>query len=78
LCYKLSIVPCYLQEVLMRKSSSQRIAQSTLFHPPHKGPAWQELPREIKLKAVKLFARLLREHFGKLHAAGRRKEAGDE
>ena len=62
----------------MRKSLSHRVAQSTLFHPPHKSPAWQELPREIRLKAVKLFARLLREYFGSLHAAGPRKEAGDE
>ena len=62
----------------MRKSLSHTIAQSTLFHPPHKSPAWQELPREIRLKAVKFLARLLREHFGRLHAASTGKEAGDE
>lgn len=62
----------------MRKSLSHRVAQSTLFHPPHKNPAWQELSREIRLKAVQLLARLLREHFGRLHAAGPGKEAGDE
>jgi hypothetical protein len=62
----------------MRKSLSHRVAQSTLFHPPHKSPAWQELPREIRLKAVKLCARLLREYFGRLHAAGPKEEAGDE
>jgi hypothetical protein len=63
----------------MRKSLSHRVvAQSTLFHPPHKSPAWQELPREIRMKAGRLLARLLREHFGRLHAASSRKEAGDE
>lgn len=62
----------------MRKSFSHRVAQSTLFHPPHKSPAWQELPREIRLKAVKLVARLLREHVARLHAASTGKEAGDE
>jgi hypothetical protein len=78
LCYKLSIVPWYLQEVLMRKSLSHRITQSTLFHPPQKSPVWQGLPREIRLKVVGLLARLLREHSGRLHASGTRKEAGDE
>lgn len=62
----------------MRKSLSHRVAQSTLFHPPHKSPAWQELPREIRLKAERLLARLLREHFARLRAASSRKEAGDE
>jgi hypothetical protein len=61
----------------MRKPLCHR-AQSTLFHTLHKSPAWQELPREIRLKAVKLLARLLREHFGRLHAASARKEAGNE
>ncbi len=37
LCYKLSIAPCYLQEVLMRKSLSQKITQSTLFQPMARG-----------------------------------------
>jgi hypothetical protein len=62
----------------MRKSLSHRVAQSTLFHPPRKSPAWQELPQEIRLKAARLLARLLREHFGRLDAASTKKEAGDE
>jgi hypothetical protein len=62
----------------MRKSLSHRVAQSTLFHPPHKSPPWQGLPREIRLKAARLLARLLREHFGRPNAAGTKKEAGDE
>jgi hypothetical protein len=62
----------------MRKSMSCRIAQSTLFHPRHKSPAWQELPREIRLKAARLLARLLRDHLERVHASNTRKEAGDE
>lgn len=63
----------------MQKSlSQQRVTQLTLFHPPRKTPAWQGLPREIRLETVKLFARLLREHFARPYASGRRKEAGDE
>ena len=62
----------------MQKSLSHRVAQFTLFHPPHKAPAWQGLPREIRLKAARLLAQLLREHFGRPHAAIAKKEAGDE
>jgi len=79
LCYKVSIVPCYLQEVLMRKSlSRQRVAQFKLFHPTQKRPSWQMLPPETRWKTVKLLARLLREQIGRVHAPGSRKEAGDE
>jgi len=79
LCYKVSIVPCYLQEVLMRKSLiRQRVAQFKLFHPPQKYPSWQVLPPETKRKTVRLLARLLREHIGRVGASGSRKEAGDE
>src|ERR1017187_10360187 len=68
-----------LQEVLMRRSlNRQRVAQLKLFHPRHQSPAWQGLPRETRLRTVRLFARLLREHSGKVHASGSRKEAGDE
>ena len=63
----------------MRKSlSRQRVAQFKLFHPPQKSPSWQVLPAETRRKSVRLLARLLREHFGTIHASGSRKEAGDE
>ena len=79
LCYKVSIVPCYLQEVLMRKSPiQQRVAQFKLFHPPQKHPSWQVLPAETRRKTIRLLARLLREHIGRVGASGSRKEAGDE
>ena len=58
---------------------SLKVAQLNLFHPRHQGPAWQGLPLEIRLRTVRLFARLLREHSGRIHAAGSRKgTAGDE
>jgi hypothetical protein len=79
LCYKVSIIPCYLQEVLMRKSlTRQRVAQFKLFNPPQKHPSWQVLPAETRRKTVRLLARLLREHIGRVGASGSRKEAGDE
>ena len=79
LCYKVSIIPCYLQEVLMRKSLiRQRVAQFKLFHPPQKRPSWQVLPPETKRKTVRLLARLLREHIGRVHVSGSKKGAGDE
>jgi hypothetical protein len=76
LCYKVSIVPCYLQEMLMRKSlSRQRVAQFKLFHTPQKRPPWQVLPPETRRKTVRLLARLLREHIGRVHASGSKREA---
>jgi hypothetical protein len=79
LCYKVSIVLCYLQEALMRKSlSRQRVAQFKLFHPPQKRPSWQMLPPETKRKTVRLLSRLLREHIRRVDASGSRKEAGNE
>jgi hypothetical protein len=79
LCYKVSINPCYLQEVLMRKSlTRQRVAQFKLFHPPQKRPSWQLLPSETKRNTVRLLARLLREHIGRVHVSGSKKGAGDE
>jgi hypothetical protein len=63
----------------MRKSPiRQRITQFKLFHPPQKHPSWQVLPAETRRKTVRLLARLLREHIGRVDASGSRKEAGDE
>ena len=79
LCYKVSIVPCYLQEVLMREPlTRQRVAQFKLFHPPQKHPSWQVLPAETRRKTIRLLARLLREHIGRVHVSGSKKGAGDE
>jgi len=63
----------------MRKSlTRQRVAQFKLFYPPQKRPSWQVLPAENKRKTVRLLARLLREHIGRVRASASRKEAGDE
>ena len=63
----------------MRKSPiQQRVAQFKLFHPPQKHPSWQVLPAETRRKTIRLLARLLREHIGRVRASGSRKEAGDE
>jgi hypothetical protein len=79
LCYKVSIVLCYFQEVLMQGLlNRQRIAQLKLFRPRHPSPAWEGLPQEIRLRTVRLVAQLLREHSGRGQASGSRKEAGDE
>ena len=55
-----------------------RVAQHKLFHPCHHPPAWQGLPPEIRLRTVRLLARLLREHSGRVQGPGSSKEAGDE
>ena len=63
----------------MRKSlARQRVAQFKLFHPPQKRPSWQVLPAETRRKTVRLLARLLREHIGRVHVCGSKKGAGDE
>jgi hypothetical protein len=79
LCYKPSIVPCSLQEVLMPGSvNSPRLAQPTLFHPPLSRPSFQTLPLEIQEKTIRLLARLLRLHVDRVFAAGVAQEARDE
>jgi len=63
----------------MRRLLNQpRVAQHKLFHPCEQRPAWQGLPPEISLRTVRLLARLLREHFGRVQGLGSGEEAGDE
>ena len=63
----------------MRRLLNQpRVAQHKLFHPCHQSLAWQGLPPEIRLRTVRLLARLLREHSGRVQGPGSSKEAGDE
>jgi hypothetical protein len=52
--------------------------QFKLFQPPQKLPSWQGAASETRRKTVRLLARLLREHIGRVHAFGSRKGAGDE
>jgi hypothetical protein len=77
-CYKPSIVPCSVQEVLMRRSvNPPRLSQPTLFHPRPACPSFQTLPPEIQEKTIRLLARLLRVHVDRGLAAGQTQEAGD-
>jgi hypothetical protein len=79
LCYKPSIVPCSLPEVLMPRSVNQaRLSQPTLFHPPHKHPSLQAFPPDIQEKTIRLLARLLQLHAAPVLASGRTREACDE
>jgi len=78
-CYKPSIVPCSPQEVLMPQFVNRpRLAQPTLFHPPHPRPSFQTLPPEIQERTIRLLARLLRLHVDRVFAAGVAQEARDE
>jgi hypothetical protein len=78
-CYKPSIVPCSLQEVLMPRSVNRpRLVQPTLFHPTHPRPPFQTLPPATQEKTVTLLARLLRVHVDRVLASGQAQEARDE
>jgi hypothetical protein len=80
LCYKPSIVPCSLQEVLMPWSiNRRRLSQPTLFHPPYRHPSLQAFPPEIQEKTISVLAALLRVHVGRVVvAADGAEEARDE
>ena len=55
-----------------------RLLQSTLFRPLSPYPTFQTMPPEIQAKAIRLLARLLREHIDRGVAAGSVREAHDE
>ena len=59
-------------------ANRSRLCQPTLFHPPHRPPAFQRLPPAIQEKTIELLARLLRVHLDRVLAAGHAREAGDE
>ncbi len=61
-CYKLSTIPRYAKEVLMRIPSSPRWAtQFTLFQSSPRTPRWEQLPWEVRQQTVRLLARMLNE-----------------
>jgi hypothetical protein len=79
ICATLSTRPNTAEEVLMRPSPrSSRVPQLSLFHPPSPSPRWATFPREVREQAVRLLARLLREHRDGVGVAGRGPEAGHE
>jgi len=55
-----------------------RFSQPTLFHPPQPRPHFQNLPREIQDKTIRLLARLLRLRADQPRVAGERPEARHE
>jgi acyl-CoA reductase-like NAD-dependent aldehyde dehydrogenase len=53
--------------------------QFDLFHPPQTEPDWHTLPEPARQQAVKLLARMFREHQQQLsRAAAQDREVGDE
>ena len=53
--------------------------QLDLFYPPPTQPDWHTLPEPARQQAVKLLARMFREHQQRLsRAAGQDREMGDE
>lgn len=60
-----------------RRQQVAQLAQLKLFHRPSTVPEWPQLPQEIRQQAVRLLARLLREHLAVVATLGAR-EASDE
>jgi hypothetical protein len=59
----------------MRKPDTRRMVQGDLFRPIPEQP---NLPPEVRQKATRLLARLLREQQTLRHGDGRRKDVDDE
>lgn len=64
----------------MRHSRARRANdQFDLFHPPLTRPDWHTLPEPARQQAIKLLARMFREHQQRLaSAAAQGQEADDE
>jgi hypothetical protein len=77
-CYKISIFPLSQKEMLMRKQCSRQAVLWDLFRPPPQQPTWSNLPAEVRQKATRLLARLLREHQTQDGSVAHGKEEGDE
>jgi hypothetical protein len=64
--------------MLMRKKCSRRAVLWDLFRPIPQQPTWSNLPPEVRQKATRLLARLLREQQTQHRSAAHGKEVGDE
>jgi len=62
---------------MQKLQSRYRQVQIGLFQATVKKPDWQDLPLETQQKTLKLLARLLNQHGGKV-LVNNRKVAGDE
>ena len=76
--YKISILPLSQKEMLMRKKCYRGAVLWDLFRPTPQRPTWSNLPPEVRQKATRLLARLLREHQADRRDAAHGKEVGDE
>ena len=47
----------------MQQTQDRKPFQCRLFQPPLETPAFATMPQEVKLKAIELMSRLLREHW---------------
>ena len=61
-----------------RSRHRPRLAQPTLFHPPHLCPRFQTLPQDIQDKAIRLLARLLRLQADQMRGSGDGRESRHE
>jgi len=79
MCYKISILPLNVKEMLMRKKCRRHAVLWDLFRPLPQQPVWSKLPVEVRQKATRLMARLLLEaQATHRHGAAVGKEVGDE
>ncbi len=66
---------CHLQEVLMPSIlKPPRAIQLTLFRPSRNEPSWEAIPIEVRSQALRLLARMLRDHVARQHGQAAPKE----
>ena len=56
----------------------QRAIQLTLFRPTRNEPSWESVPPEVRQQALRLMARLLRDHVERHHGELVLREDRDE
>jgi len=61
-----------------RSKRRVRVSQPTLFHPPPARPHFQTLPQDIRDRAIRLLARLLRLQADQRHVSDEAGEARHE
>jgi hypothetical protein len=64
--------------MLMRKKCPHQAILWDLLCPPPQRPTWSNLPAEVRQKATRLLARLLREHQTRGGSVAHAKEEGDD
>ena len=78
-CGKISIIACYMQEVLMSVSLVRaKFSQVPLFAQLHNNPRWADLSFDVQQKILRLLTQLLRQHRGRSTVTEMAEEASDE